>query len=210
LFKKSNSFHLEIQTHRKKPYGLLRNSYRVNGKTVHDTICRFSGLSLDQLRTMQAAIQGKTVAKENFKITSSREYGASFACVALIKTLDLHKIIFSRPAEDWVRACLAMITGRLVYAGSKLSLSHCGSYSALWEICGIDGDVDVNNHCYAAMDRLFERKDAIQKSLAKKHLQNGTVVLYDITSCHMEGKYEDSNDHDSRITTMNENSSSRR
>ena len=189
---KSSSYHLEIQTHRKNPYGLLRNSYRVDGKTRHDTICRFTGLSLEQLRAMQAAIQGKMVAKEEFKITASREYGASFACVELMKSLDLHKAIFSRTNEEWVRACLAMIAGRLVYAGSKLSLSHCGSYSALWETCGIEDRIDVNTHCYAAMDKLYKRQGAIQKSLAKKHLHNGIAVLYDITSCYLEGEYEDS------------------
>jgi transposase len=189
---KSEKYHLEIQTHRKNPYGLLRNSYRVDGRTLHDTICRINGLSLEQLRAMQAAIQGKTVTKDKFKITGSREYGASFACIALMKKLGLHTDIFSRPSEDWVRSCLAMIAGRVVYAGSKLSLSHCGSYSALWETCGIEGDIDVNIHCYDAMDRLLERQGAIQKKLADKHLHDGTLVLYDITSCYMEGEYADS------------------
>jgi len=164
LHRKSSSYHIEIQTHRRNPYGLLRNSYRENGKVRHETICRFNGLSLEQLRAMQAALQNKTVIKEEFKITQSREYGASFACVALMKALSLHKAIFSRPTEEWVRACLAMIAGRLVYAGSKLSLSQCGTYSALWEICGIESDIDVNVHCYGAMDRLLERQDAIQKT----------------------------------------------
>jgi transposase len=188
LLTKPIKYHLEIQTHRKKPYGLLRNSYRLNGKTRHDTICRFSGLSLEQLRAMQAAIQGKTVMKEDFKITASREYGASFTCVALIKALGLQQAIYSRTSEEWVRASLAMIAGRLVYAGSKLSLSQCDSLSALWEICGID-EVNVNAHCYDAMDKLLERQEAIQKALAKKHLQDGMLVLYDITSCYMEGEY---------------------
>ena len=157
---KSNSYHLDIQTHRKNPYGLLRNSYREDGKVKKETICRFSGLSLDQLRAMQAAIQGKLIGKEDFKILQSREYGASFACVTLMKELGLHTDIFSRPSEEWVRSCLAMIAGRLVYAGSKLALSHCGSYSALWDICGINKqDLDVNVHCYDAMDRLLERQD---------------------------------------------------
>jgi transposase len=190
--RKSNSYHLDIQTHRKNPYGLLRNSYREDGKVKKETICRFSGLTLDQLRAMQAAIQGKMIAKEDFKITSSREYGASYACVALMKELGLHTDIYSRPAEEWVRSSLAMIAGRLVYAGSKLSLSHCGSYSALWEVCGIEQSVDVNVHCYDAMDMLLERQDAIQKKLAKKHLANGALVLYDITSSYMEGEYDDS------------------
>ena len=189
---KPAKYHLEIQTHRKNPYGLLRNSYRVEGKTRHDTICRINGLTLEQLRAMQSAIQGKTIAKEDFKITDSREYGASFAAVSLIKQLGLHTDIYSKPAEEWVRSCLAMIAGRLVYAGSKLSLSHCGSYSALWEVCGIDDEVNVNVNCYDAMDELLERQDAIQKKLAKKHLFNGTLILYDITSSYMEGEYCDS------------------
>ena len=70
---KPKKYHLEIQTHRKNPYGLLRSSYRVEGKTRHDTLCRITGMSLEQLRAMQAAIQGKLVAKEDFKITQSRE-----------------------------------------------------------------------------------------------------------------------------------------
>jgi len=190
--RKSKSYHIEIQTHRANPYGLLRNSYRENGKILHETICRFSGLSLEQLKAMQAALQGKTVMKEDFKITQSREYGASYACIALMKELGLDKAIHSHNREEWVCAVLAMIAGRLVYAGSKLSLSQCSSYSALWEICGIDKEIDVNVHCYDAMDKLIGRQDAIQKALAKKHLVNGTLVLYDITSCYMEGEYADS------------------
>jgi len=192
MMAKSHPYHLEIQTHRKQPYGLLRTSYRQDGKVRHETICRFSGLSLEQLRAMQLAIQGKTIAKEDFKILDSREYGASFACVEMMKMLGLPGAISSRPSETFVRSSLAMIAGRLVYAGSKLSLSHCGSFSALWEVCGITGDVDVNEHCYAAMDKLFERQSAIEKRLAQKHLQNGTVILYDITSCYMEGEYANS------------------
>ena len=190
--RKSNSYHLDIQTHRKNPYGLLRNSYREDGKVKKETMCRFTGLSLTQLRAMQAAIQGRTIMKDEFKITSSREYGATFTCYVLMKQLGLHTDIFSRASEEWVRCCLAMVAGCLVYAGSKLSLSHCGSYSALWETCGIDGPVDVNVHCYAAMDELLQRQGAIQKKLAKKRLASGTLVLYDITSCYMEGEYEDS------------------
>jgi transposase len=42
------------------------------------------------------------------------------------------------------------------------------------------------------MDRLLERQPAIQKTLAKKHLAEGALVLYDITSRYMEGAYTDS------------------
>jgi len=192
MSKKTSKYHLDIQTHRKNPYGLLRNSYREDGKVKKDTLCRITGLSLEQLRAMQAAIQGKTVMKDDFVVTNGREYGASFAGVFLIKQLGLHTDIFSRPAEMWVRSVLAMVVGRLVYAGSKLFLSHCGSYSALWEVCGINGKIDVDDHCYEPMDRLLERQDAIQRKLAAKHLSEGTLVLYDITSSYMEGEYKGS------------------
>jgi hypothetical protein len=186
------SYHLDIRANRKNPYGLLRHSYREDGKVKKETICNITGLSLEQLQAMRAAIQGKTVLKDDFRITNSREYGASFAIVSLIKQLDLDTDIFSRPSEEWVKSAIAMIAGRLVYAGSKLSLSHCSSYSALWEICGINGDINVDKHCYNAMDKLFERQEAIQKKLAERHLSEGSLILYDLTSSYMEGEYNDS------------------
>jgi transposase len=190
--RRSNSYHLEIRTIRKKPLGLLRNSYREDGKVKKETLCQITGLSLGQLQLMKASIQGKTIMKDDFKIIASREFGASHAALSIAKELELNKIIHSRYSQDWVKSALAMIVGRLVFQGSKLSLSNCSSYSALWEICGISGEIDVEVNCYDAMDKLFERQEAVQKSLAKKHLQDGTLVLYDITSCYMEGGYKDS------------------
>ena len=190
--RKSNSYHLDIRTSRKNPYALLRNSYREDGKVKKETICNITGLSLEQLHMIQAALRGKAMLKDDFKIIASREYGASFACYSLLKEIGLQSDVFSRASEEWVKSAIAMVIGRLVYAGSKLSLSHSGSYSALWEICGIDADIDVNYHCYEAMDKLFSRQDAIQGKLAAKHLSSGTMILYDITSSYMEGEYEDS------------------
>jgi transposase len=189
---KSNSFHLEIRTHRKKPYGLLRNSYREDGKVKKETICQFTDMPLEKLQLIKASLQDKTVMKEKFKILSSREYGASYACASILKELELHKAIHSQSYLDWVKSSIAMIVGRIVFAGSKLSLSNCGAYSSLWEVCGISSDIDVKTNCYDSMDMLFARQDAIQQTLAKKHLYNGTIVLYDITSCYMEGEYQNS------------------
>jgi len=189
---KSTPYHLEIQTHRKNPYGVLRTTYREDGKIKHKTIASLPGLTLEQLRAMQAALQNKTVPKEDFKILSSREYGASYAAYSILKELGLHKAIHSHHWQEWVKSSVAMIVGRLVYQGSKLSLSNCTNHSSLWEICGIDEDVDVDTHCYDAMDALFSRQEAIQMTLAKKHLQDGFIVLYDITSCYMEGEYDGS------------------
>jgi len=185
--------HLEIQTHRKNPRGLIRTSVRKDGKNTHETISTLTGLTLEQLILIQAALQGNVVLKKDFVIKNSKEYGASFALLQLSKDLGLDKMLYSRPSEAWVQDCLAMIIGKVVYAGSKLSLTRIAGDSCLWDVCGIETEViDVNIHCYQSMDKLFDRQDAIQRKLAARHLMDNSIILYDITSSYFEGEYEES------------------
>ncbi len=186
--------HFEIQTHRANPVGVLRSSFREGDKIKHTNHGRITGLPLDQLKLIQAAFRGDVVPKgspQAFQTLDSREYGASYALLRLAKELELDRALYSRN-EPWVQDCLAMIVGRVVYAGSKLALSNQWKNTALWELCGVDGPVDVEEHCYLPMDRLLERQRAIQRTLASKHLQNGHLVLYDITSTYFEGAYLES------------------
>ena len=186
--------HLEIQTHRLNPVGILRSSFRQAGKVMHSNHGRLTGLNLEQLKLIQAAFAGHALPKghpDALQILQSREYGASRAVLQLAKELELDRALYSRP-EPWVKDVLAMIAGRLIYQGSKLFLSHQGPNTTLWEQCGVQGPVDVQTHCYEPMDRLLQRQVGIQKALASKHLQEGRLVLYDITSSYFEGQYEDS------------------
>jgi len=186
--------HLEIQRHRNSPVGLIRSSFRQEGKVKHSTHGRITGLSLEQLKLLQAAFRGDVVPKGSagdFHILSSKEFGASYALLELAKQLQLDRALYSR-TEAWVGDCLAMIVGRLVYAGSKLALSNQWKNTALWQLCGVEGKVDVEQHCYGPMDRLLERQSAIQRTLAARHLQEGHLVLYDITSSYFEGAYNQS------------------
>ena len=192
--------HLEIQSRGNRHYGIFRSSYRVGADVRHRTHGRVSGIALPRLRLMQAALRDELVPRgsaEAIKVLESRECGASAALLQLAKDLGLDRLLYSR-AEPWVKGALAMIIGRVLYAGSKLALSQVGQVdspgrsgprSALWEICGIEGEVDVDTHCYEPMDRLLERQPAIQKALAKQHLHGGQLVLYDLTSSYFEGEY---------------------
>ena len=185
------NLHLEIQTSRKSPVGILRTSFRENGKMKHTQHGRITGCTLQQLKLLQRAYREQVTPKDDpeaFKILHSREYGASYAILALAKQLGLPRALYSR-REPWVNSLLAMIVGRLVYAGSKLSLCHHAPNTCLWELCGIEGLPDVESHCYAPMDNLLQRQGAIQKKLAQRHLNGGHVVLYDITSVYFEGEY---------------------
>lgn len=188
---KSQALHFQIVKGNTKPSGYIRNSYREDGKVKHQTISRINGLSLDQLLNLKAAFDGKTIRMDDITLTDGREYGASNLLFELSKKIGLDKILYSRK-EPWVANALALIIGRIVYQGSKLNLSRVPDISYLWEICGVEGEIDVNKNCYEAMDELIARQNSIQRKLAKKHLSEGCVILYDITSTYFEGDYEDS------------------
>lgn len=191
---KKRPVHLEIQGHRKSCYGLIRSSYRHDGKVKHSTHGRITGMSRSQLRLIQAAFRGEVVPKDSceaMKSEESKEYGASATILAVAKDIGLDKAIYSR-REQWVDDIMAMVAGRIIYAGSKLALSHQWKNTSLWEQCGVFGPVDVDVHCYDAMDRLLSRQKAIENALAAKHMKTGRLVLYDITSSYFEGEYDDS------------------
>ena len=188
------NLHLEIQTSRKSPVGILRTSCRDHGQMRHTQHGRIPGCTLEQLKLLQLAFRERVVPVDDpqaFQILNSREYGASHAILAIAKQLGLQRMLYSR-AAPWVSSALAMIVGRLVYAGSKLALCNHHPNTCLWELCGIAEIPEVEAHCYEPMDRLLQRQRAIQKALAGRHLRNGHVILYDITSVYFEGDYKDS------------------
>ena len=193
---RKGNLHLEIQTSRKNPVGILRTSFRdkATGRIAHTQHGRVAGCSIEQLKMLQLAFREQVLPVDSdqaLRILSSREYGASHAILALARDLGLHRILYSR-SEPWVDSALAMIVGRIIYQGSKLSLCNQSANTCLWELCGIEGRPDVEEHCYLPLDRLLQRQNAIQKKLAARHLQDGCLVMYDITSSYLEGDYEQS------------------
>ncbi len=160
--------HLEIQLHRTKPIGVLRSSFRdADGKVRHTQHGRITDTPLHILKNVQAALRDEVIRwddQQAFRVVESRELGGSAALLTLAKDIGLPSMLYSRPQERWVQDVLAMIVGRILFQGSKkLSFAHCWRTSALWELCGVQGEVDVDTHCYEALDRLLERQGAIQK-----------------------------------------------
>jgi hypothetical protein len=89
------NLHLEIQSHRSHHYGIIRSSFRSNGKVKHTSHGRISGLPLDKLKLLQAAFRGEVIPKTSadaFQILSSREYGASHALLQLARQLERIRI----------------------------------------------------------------------------------------------------------------------
>ena len=105
--------HRELQTSRKSPVGIVRTTFRENGKMKHTQHGRITGCSLEQLKILQLAFREQVVpadAPDAFKILHSREYGASYAILAIAKQVGLPQVLYSRP-EPWVNSLLAMIVG---------------------------------------------------------------------------------------------------
>jgi len=173
----------------------IRESYRQDGKVMHRTIANITALPAYAIDAVRQALRlGHVPVPATIpQAGSSREYGASFALLEILRQLGLDRMIYSRKTA-WREDLLALIVGRIVYQGSKLSLTGMYQDSALWELCGHPAGrrPEVEKHAYLPMDRLLDRQREIQRQLAGEHLRDGCLIYYDMTSSYAEGEYEDS------------------
>lgn len=184
-----------IKNRSSPPCTLLRESYRDEGKVRHRTIANLSSwpddlvFGLRELLKNHRAGNPVTPATEGFRIERSIPHGHVQAVVGTIERLKLDHLISSKRCPERDRV-IAMIAARILTPGSKLSttraLNAASRSNTLAEACGIDGDVHEND-LYDAMDWLLKRQARIEKSLAARHLQDGSLVLYDLTSSYFEG-----------------------
>jgi transposase len=166
---------------------LLRRSIR-NGKTVtHETLGNLSHLPDHLIEIIKRSLKGETFvpAADAFKITRSLPHGHVEAVLTMIRKLGLVDLIAAEPSRrrDLV---VAMIAERLLFPSSKLANTRHWHDTTLAEELGV-GDAD-EDQLYDAMDWLLARQEAIEKKLAKRHLTDGALVLYDVTSSYYEGK----------------------
>jgi len=175
---------------------LIRESYRdADGKVKNKTVANISNLSPDLICNIKSFLKGDENKINAFELKNGNiyEYGASYVFKTLAKQIGLEQIISSTKSQ-WRENIMAMIIGRILYQGSKLSLVNQYMDTALWELAGHEygSRPNVEKHCYKPMDELLKRKTRIERKLAKKHLSDGCVILYDITNIWFEGEYEHS------------------
>ena len=174
---------------------LIRESYRFKGKVCHRTVCNISQLPAHVIEQIRLSFKtpGSALTFSSLNVERSREYGASFALLDLARQLGLDKLIYSRK-EPWRENALALIIGRIVCQGSKLSLVNMHPDTALWELCGHcpTRKPDVDEDAYEVMDHLLQRQEAIQRALVARHIKKGALIYYDMTSTYFEGEYEGS------------------
>ena len=173
------------------PAVLLRESYREGGKVKSRTLANLSQLPAPQIELMRRVLKGEDlVAPEDaFEIVRSRPHGHVVAVLGTLRRLGLHRWLCKAPTR--VRHVVeAMIVARILDPRSKLAtargLASETQFSSLGERLDLS-DLEIDE-LYEAMDWLLTRQPHVEKALAKRHLQDGTLVLYDLTSSYFEGR----------------------
>jgi Transposase DDE domain len=174
------------------PAILLRESYRHEGKVRKRTLCNLSDWSPAHIEGLRGVLKGGTVipaGQDAFTLTRSLPHGHVAAALGTARRIGLDRLL--GPDGDRCRdLVLALLIGRILDPVSKLAaartLSPATASSSLGEALGLGTVAD--DELYAALDWLLERQPAIETALAKRHLQNGTLVLYDVSSSYLEGR----------------------
>lgn len=176
------------------PCVLIRESFRDAGKVHKRTLANISHLPDDIVESIDLLLKGGRVFEnfdDDFQIVRSLPYANVKAVLSTIKDTGLDAILSSSPSSKDHKRVVAMIVSRIIHPCSKLatvrSLNSETSSTVLCDVLGL-GTMSEND-LYHAMDWLLERQDTIESALAKKHLEDGSLVLYDVSSSYFEGTH---------------------
>ena len=167
------------------PAVLLRESVRQGSKIHKRTLANLSDWPASQVDLLRRVLKGETLVppQEAFQIVRTLPHGHVAAVLGTLRRLDLHELL-SRDASRPRDLVTAMIVARILDPRSKLATARgLGSethFSSLRESLHLDAADE--NDLYRAMDWLLPRQARIEDALGKRHLAEGTLVLYDITS----------------------------
>jgi hypothetical protein len=173
------------------PAVLLRESYREGDKVKNRTIANLSKWPAEKVEALRAVLRGDRLvpAGEGLEIVRAMPHGHVVAALGMMRRIGFDRLLPAGPKRKRDLA-LALIVARLIDPGSKLAtaraLDAATTSHSLGAVLGLD-KVSAND-VYEAVDWLGEQQAKIEKALAKRHLTEGTLVLYDLTSTYLEGR----------------------
>ena len=176
-----------------RPSYLLRETYREGGKVKNRTLANLSKLPLERIKTLRAALRGDPLAplgKSGFEIRRSLPHGHVLAALTTARRIGLDELLPRRAPQRRRDLATALIVARLLDPAAKLATarmldSETASHS-LGETLSL-GSVSARE-IYATLDWLGREQSFIENQLARRHLKNGALVLYDVTSTYLEGR----------------------
>jgi transposase len=180
--------YIDIVPNRNSPPAiLLREAWRENGKVKKRTIANISSLPMEQVDALRRLLKGEQLVSldDVFEVERSLPHGHVEAIVAVVRNIGLDKLIFSRPCRER-DLTIGMVAQRIIKGRSKLETTRLWNSSTLADELGI-ADAD-EEELYKAMDWLLGRQESIEKRLAARHLTEGGLALYDVSSSYYEGR----------------------
>lgn len=168
------------------PAVLLREGYRENGKVKNRTLANLSSLPMDTVDAIRRVLKGEKLVglDDLFQTVSSAKHGHVKGVMLAMERLGFAKLIASHPSRER-DLVLAMVASRILSPSSKLATQRTWKDTTLPHMLDLDGACE--DDLYAAMDWLLARQDKIEKKLAGRHLREGGLVLYDLSSSYFEG-----------------------
>ena len=177
------------------PAILLREGYREDGKVKTRTLANISHWPAAKIEALRRLLRDETPlpgAADKFKLLRSLPHGHVAAVLGTARRIGLDRLIAgSRGPARRAALALALVVGRVIEPGSKLAAVRRlnGSDTASTSLGPLLGLGTVDEHeLYDTLDWLLANQDRIEKALAKRHLKNGMLVLYDLTSTWFEGR----------------------
>jgi len=167
---------------------LLRRSYREGEKVRNETVGNLSHLPEPLIEVIRRALRGETFVSlgERLQVVRSLPHGHVQAVRTAMQRLGFESLIASRDSPERERVC-AMVAARVLAPHTKLATTRWWSTTTLAEEYGVEAADE--NDLYAAMDWLLERQGSIERKLAAKHLKEGSLALYDLSSSYFEGTH---------------------
>jgi hypothetical protein len=173
------------------PAVLLRESFREDGKVKTRTLANLTDWPEAKVEALRRVLRGETlvVAGDRLAIERSLPHGHVVAVLGTLRRIGLDRLLPRRP-ERLATLALALIAARVVEPAAKLAtarqLSEATASHSLGAVLGL-GEVD-EDELYRALDLLSAAQPAIERALARRHLKDGALVLYDVTSSYLEGR----------------------
>jgi hypothetical protein len=173
------------------PAILLRESYRQGDKVKSRTLANLSHWPDAKIDALRRVLKGEDLVSpsERLRIERSLPHGHVAAVLGLARKLGLHHLLPGKP-KRLSKLALGLIVARVIEPAAKLATARqlseataAHSLGALLDLGTVDED-----ELYAALDLLGAAQPKIEAVLAKRHLRDGSLVLYDLTSSYLEGR----------------------
>ena len=171
------------------PAILLRESFREDGRVRKRTLANLSAWPTPLVEGFRTLLKGGVaVAADAVCVRRALPHGHAAAVLGTMRAIGLDRLL-GQPSDQRL-AALALIASRLIAPASKLAttreLAADTAASSLGRLLGLGAVDEVE--LYRALDWLGARQGAIEAALARRHLQDGALVLYDVSSSWLEGR----------------------